>query len=108
MKKVLFALCAILWSTVVPVSYTHLRPMLMYNAMLKPLQNYTIKGFIWYQGESNVGRHETYAERLADMEIQQVEKTPDIEQPITKKKQQEEHLEHLKKPKRSRGFGMGM
>ena len=41
--------------------------MLMYNAMLKPLQNYTIKGFIWYQGESNVGRHETYAERLADM-----------------------------------------
>ncbi len=46
---------------------TMLRPMLMYNAMLKPLQNYTIKGFIWYQGESNVGRHETYAERLADM-----------------------------------------
>ena len=41
--------------------------MLMYNAMLKPLQNYTIKGLIWYQGESNVGRHETYAERLADM-----------------------------------------
>ncbi len=43
------------------------RPMLMYNAMLKPLQNYTIKGFIWYQGESNVGRHDTYAQRLADM-----------------------------------------
>lgn len=44
-----------------------LRPMLMYNAMLKPLQNYTIKGIIWYQGESNVGRHDTYARRLADM-----------------------------------------
>ena len=44
-----------------------LRPMLMYNAMLKPLQNYTIKGFIWYQGESNVGHHDTYAQRLADM-----------------------------------------
>ncbi len=43
------------------------RPMLMYNAMLKPLQNYTIKGIIWYQGESNVGRHDTYAGRLADM-----------------------------------------
>lgn len=43
------------------------RPMLMYNGMLKPLQNYTIKGFIWYQGESNVGRHDTYAHRLADM-----------------------------------------
>ena len=43
------------------------RPMLMYNAMLAPLRNYTIKGFIWYQGESNVGAHHTYAERLADM-----------------------------------------
>lgn len=40
--------------------------------------------------------------------VQQVEKTPDIEQPILKKKQQEEDLELLKKPKRSRGFGMGM
>ena len=30
------------------------------------------------------------------------------EQPIPKKKQQEEDLELLKKPKRSRGFGMGM
>ena len=39
---------------------------------------------------------------------QQVEKTPDIEQPIPQKKQQEEDLELLKKPKRSRGFGMGM
>nr|WP_230373498.1 hypothetical protein [Bacteroides thetaiotaomicron] len=40
--------------------------------------------------------------------IQQVEKTPDIEQPISKKKQQEKDLELLKKSKRSRGFGMGM
>ena len=43
------------------------RPVLMYNAMLHPLHNYTIKGFIWYQGCSNVGRHDTYARRLADM-----------------------------------------
>ena len=43
------------------------RPLLMYNAMLKPVQNYTIKGIIWYQGCSNVGRHETYAQRLANM-----------------------------------------
>ena len=33
----------------------YLSPTLMYNGMLKPLQNYTIKGFLWYQGESNVG-----------------------------------------------------
>ncbi|KAA6350769.1 hypothetical protein EZS27_001873 [termite gut metagenome] len=45
----------------------YLQPMIMYNGMLKPLQNYTIKGFLWYQGESNVGKHKTYAERLSDM-----------------------------------------
>jgi len=45
----------------------YLKPMIMYNGMLKPLQNYTIRGFLWYQGESNVGKHKTYAERLATM-----------------------------------------
>lgn len=43
------------------------RPLVMYNAMIKPLTNYTIKGFIWYQGESNVGSHDVYAQRLANM-----------------------------------------
>ncbi|WP_300727213.1 sialate O-acetylesterase [uncultured Bacteroides sp.] len=43
------------------------RPMLMYNAMFCPVKNYTVKGIIWYQGEANVGRHETYAQRLANM-----------------------------------------
>ena len=41
------------------------------------------------------------------LKIRQVEKTPDIEQP-TPKKQQEEDLELRQKPKKSRGFGMGM
>ncbi len=45
----------------------YLSPTLMYNGMLKPLENYTIKGFIWYQGESNVGAHKTYGERLKTM-----------------------------------------
>lgn len=44
-----------------------LRPVLMYNAMLKPLQNFTIKGFIWYQGCSNVDTYTTYADRLSRM-----------------------------------------
>ena len=44
----------------------YLSPVIMYNGMLKPLQNYTIKGFLWYQGESNVG-HPDYAERLKTM-----------------------------------------
>ena len=43
------------------------RPLLMYNGMLKAVQNYTIKGIIWYQGCSNVGHHDTYAQRLANM-----------------------------------------
>ncbi|MCG2616205.1 sialate O-acetylesterase [Terrimonas sp. NA20] len=29
----------------------------LYNAMLAPLLPYTIKGALWYQGESNIGRH---------------------------------------------------
>lgn len=43
------------------------RPLLMYNGMLRACENYTIRGFIWYQGCSNVGRHETYAQRLANL-----------------------------------------
>jgi len=43
------------------------RPMLMYNAMFNPVKHYTYKGIIWYQGCSNVGTWETYADRLAAM-----------------------------------------
>ena len=39
-------------------------PFVMYNGMLFPLKNYTVSGFLWYQGETNVGRHDTYAARL--------------------------------------------
>ena len=37
------------------------QPAALYNAMLAPTINYTIKGFLWYQGESNAGRPEEYA-----------------------------------------------
>lgn len=43
------------------------RPLLMYNGMLWPVKNYTIKGFIWYQGETNVARYDTYADRFTTM-----------------------------------------
>lgn len=39
----------------------------MYNGMLHPLRNYTIRGFIWYQGETNAGVYPYYAERLGEM-----------------------------------------
>ena len=43
------------------------RPYLAYNAMLNPTKGYTAKGFIWYQGCSNVGRHEQFCERMTTM-----------------------------------------
>lgn len=48
-------------------SETWKKPWVMYNGMVSPLKDYIIKGFIWYQGESNVGRHTTYASKLKDM-----------------------------------------
>jgi sialate O-acetylesterase len=35
-------------------------PSLLYNAMIYPLQNYGIKGVIWYQGENNAGNPKKY------------------------------------------------
>ena len=35
-------------------------PSVLFNAMISPLVPYNIKGAIWYQGESNVGRAEQY------------------------------------------------
>jgi sialate O-acetylesterase len=37
------------------------QPSALYNAMISPVTNYTIKGFLWYQGEANTGRAEEYA-----------------------------------------------
>lgn len=39
----------------------------MYNAMICPIAGYTARGFIWNQGESNVGRHHVYPQRQRDM-----------------------------------------
>ncbi len=38
------------------------KPVGLYNAMISPLLNYSIKGVIWYQGESNVDRPFEYRE----------------------------------------------
>ena len=45
----------------------YLRPYLAYNAMLNPVKGYTVKGFIWYQGCSNVGKHDQFVERMNNM-----------------------------------------
>lgn len=37
------------------------QPSVLYNGMLSPIIPYGVKGAIWYQGESNIGRAEQYA-----------------------------------------------
>jgi sialate O-acetylesterase len=58
-------------STVEPqlpkVEWFNWMPGMMYNAMISPITNYTIKGAIWYQGESNAGRHEEYKTLFSTM-----------------------------------------
>lgn len=44
----------------IPVNFDSQTPSLLYNAMIAPLVPYTIKGAIWYQAESNVGRGKQY------------------------------------------------
>ncbi|ROT08683.1 sialate O-acetylesterase [Lepagella muris] len=39
----------------------------MYNAMLLPVAGYTVRGFLWNQGESNVGGHDYYPTRQTEM-----------------------------------------
>ncbi|MBS1510332.1 MAG: sialate O-acetylesterase [Bacteroidetes bacterium] len=38
------------------------QPTALYNAMVAPCINYTIKGFCWYQGEANTGKPREYAQ----------------------------------------------
>ena len=37
-------------------TFVRWKPVGLYNAMISPLLNYSIKGAIWYQGESNAER----------------------------------------------------
>lgn len=43
------------------------KPVCLYNAMIAPLGNYAVRGAVWYQGESNVGRRNEYAALLTAM-----------------------------------------
>ena len=43
----------------------HYQPTALYNAMISPLINYNIKGFVWYQGESNTGNASEYSKLQA-------------------------------------------
>lgn len=43
------------------------KPVGLYNAMIAPLVNYSIKGVIWYQGESNINKPVEYHELFATL-----------------------------------------
>jgi sialate O-acetylesterase len=42
-------------------------PARLFNGMIAPFVPYALRGALWYQGESNVGRHREYAELLPAM-----------------------------------------
>ncbi|MGJ8658343.1 MAG: sialate O-acetylesterase [Cellulophaga fucicola] len=42
-------------------------PSLLYNGMIHPLESYTIKGAIWYQGEANKTYHQSYTKLFSAM-----------------------------------------
>jgi len=49
------------------VTYRPNKPGLIYNAMIYPISNYTIAGVIWYQGEGNTARANTYEKMFTGM-----------------------------------------
>jgi sialate O-acetylesterase len=45
-------------------TFVRWKPVGLFNAMIAPLVNYTIKGAVWYQGESNTSRYAEYTKLL--------------------------------------------
>jgi len=43
------------------------KPISLYNGMIAPIVNFNVRGFLWYQGESNVPRYTTYADKMVAM-----------------------------------------
>ncbi|MBN1698478.1 MAG: sialate O-acetylesterase [Spirochaetales bacterium] len=44
--------------------YARLKPETLYNAMIAPVVPLALRGFLWYQGESNVGDGMIYSDKL--------------------------------------------
>lgn len=50
-----------------PADWWPVKTALGYNAMIYPLQKFSIAGVLWYQGESNVSTHASYASLFTKM-----------------------------------------
>lgn len=51
----------------VPKKAPNHQPTLLYNGMIKPLIPFKARGFLWYQGESNVSNADQYTKLFSDM-----------------------------------------
>lgn len=51
----------------VKAAQQHRRPSSLYNGMIHSMAGLPVRGFIWYQGESNSGRHDQYAKLFPAM-----------------------------------------
>ncbi|MFD1630134.1 sialate O-acetylesterase [Pseudopedobacter beijingensis] len=51
-----------------PLKFTprgvHRTPEVLYNSRIAPIKGYTAKGFIWYQGEADSGKPETFTDQF--------------------------------------------
>ncbi|QDH79179.1 sialate O-acetylesterase [Echinicola soli] len=45
-------------------TFVRWKPLGLYQAMMAPVQQFPVKGVIWYQGESNTGNPSIYAEQM--------------------------------------------
>lgn len=54
-----------------PLPYTprgvHRTPEILYNSRIAPIQGYTAKGFLWYQGEADSGKPETFTDQFVNL-----------------------------------------
>jgi len=50
-----------------PPTFIQWKPMGLFNAMIAPLLNYSIKGILWYQGESNTNNPKEYSGLFATL-----------------------------------------
>lgn len=48
-----------------PQVFFNYKPTGLFNGMISPLLYTAVKGIIWYQGESDTGAHERYAEKMS-------------------------------------------
>ena len=53
--------------TTQPKTLIHHKASQLFNGMVNPVLNYTIKGAIWYQGESNISNYKDYPDLMAGL-----------------------------------------